>query len=209
MKDEFLAIYNALIVRPGADELLSYLEVSGFFEDPASAKHHLNKQGGLCEHSLNVYRRLKWLCDMEEIQNPKFLRPSDESIAIVGLLHDLCKAGTYKKEPKNQKTYDPEKVSAAQKYQIKHDSNGDFIWETVMGYSNDDPFPYGHGEKSVHIIRGFMQLSREEAFAIRFHMGSWNDGEKQNAGKVFEMYELALLTHMADEFATFVDEKGE
>ena len=40
-------------------------------------------------------------------------------------------------------------------------------------------------------------------------MGAWNDGEKQNAGKAFEMYELALPLHMADELATFVDEKEE
>lgn len=207
MKDEFLYIYNALIVRPGADKLLEWLEKSSFFDDPASAKHHLAIKGGLCRHSLNVYKRLKWLCEMEAIQNPNFQMPSDETIAIVALLHDLCKVGTYIMEPKNQKTYDLDKVAAAPRYQVKNDSLGDFIWETVLQYQNNDTMPFGHGEKSVYIIQNFMRLTREEAFAIRYHMGSWNEGEKQNAGASFELYELALLTHMADEFATFVEEK--
>ena len=129
-----------------------------------------------------------------------------ETITICGLLHDICKVDVYHQEPKNQKTYDPAKVAAAQKYQIKHDSLGDFVWETVMGYKFDDALAYGHGEKSVYVISGFMKLSREEAFAIRFHMGPWQDGEKQNAGKAFETFSLALLMHIADMQATYLDE---
>lgn len=207
MKGEFIELFNQNITRPGAEGLLGWLEKSGFFADPASAKHHLAVEGGLCRHSITVYRRLKWLCEMEALYNPEFQMPSEETIAIIALLHDVCKVGTYVKEPKNQKTYDPEKVAAAMPRERKRDSLGEFIWESVLQYKNEDKMPYGHGEKSVYIISGFMSLTREEAFAIRFHMGSWNEGEKQNAGKAFETYELALLTHMADEFATFVEEK--
>ena len=130
----------------------------------------------------------------------------DETIAICGLLHDICKVGCYKSEPKNQKTYDPEKVKKAQKWQIKHDALGDFIWETVMGYKFDEDFVYGHGEKSVYIVSAFMKLTREEAVAIRFHMGPWQDGEKQNAGKAFEQCSIAALLHIADMMATYLDE---
>lgn len=207
MKKEFISIFGSEVQRAGVVGLLTWLEKSSFYDDPASARYHMNKPGGLCEHSLNVYKRLKWLCEAESANNPKFEMPSGESIAIVGLLHDLCKTGTYKSEPKNRKTYDADKVSAAPRNQVKHDSLGDYIWESVIGYTNDDPMPYGHGEKSVYMIQQFMKLTHEEAFAIRFHMGSWNDGEKNNASKAFEMYELALLLHMADEFATFVDER--
>ena len=207
MKERFLEIYKENIKREGADALLEYLEKSGFFSAPASSRHHLAEPGGLCKHSVHVYERLSALVGMEVMYNQDFAPPSDETIAIVALLHDLCKIGCYKKEPKNQKTYDPEKVAAAQKWQVKHDDLGDFVWETVLGYTFDDPMPYGHGEKSAYIVNGFMKLTREEAFAIRFHMGAWNDGEKQNASKAFEMYELAILLHMADELATFVDEK--
>lgn len=208
MKEEFLYIYNALIARPGADKLLEYLEKSSFFDDPASSRQHLSAPGGLCQHSINVYKRMKWLCEMETLQNPNFQMPSDETIAIVGLLHDLCKIGCYRKEPKNQKTYDPEKVAAAQRYQVKHDSLGDFIWETVLGYKFDDPLPIGHGAKSVIIILKMgMDLTRDEIMAIMYHMGSWTKDDAGDPGKAYEMCELALLLHMADEFATFVEEK--
>ena len=205
-KKLFVSVYNN-INRDGADRLLAHLENGGFFDDPASARNHMNKPGGLCEHSLNVYRRLRWLCEAEGMKNKDFAVPSVETIAIAGLLHDVCKMGTYKLEPRNQKSYDLEKVKKANKYQIKHDAMGDFIWETVEIYTNDDPFPFGHGEKSVYIIQSFMPLMPDEAFAIRYHMSSWQDGEKSGASAAFKMFELAMLLHMADEFATFVDEK--
>ena len=205
-KEQFVSAYK-LISRDGADRLFNHLENGGFFEDPASAKKHMSKPGGLCEHSLNVYRRLRWLCEAEAMKNMEFKAPSVETIAIVSLLHDVCKMGTYRTEYKNQKNYDPEKVSRASRYQVKRDTLGAFVWETVPGYSFDDPFPYGHGEKSVYIIQSYMKLLPEEGFAIRYHMGPWNDGEKNGANAAFTMYELALLLHMADEFATFVDEK--
>ena len=136
-------------------------------------------------------------------------RSDPESVAICGLLHDVCKVNVYQQEPKNRKTYDPEKVAAAEPWQVKHDALGDFIWETVMGYKFEDDLPYGHGEKSVYIISAFMKLSREEAMAIRWHMGfSDNDfkGGGYSVGNAFEKYPLALLTHIADLQATYLDE---
>lgn len=212
MKDKFIEIYKENIRRPGAEKLLTWLESSDFFEAPASTRFHLSKPGGLVEHSVHVYERLLKLYKVEKA-NPAYpgtqYLPADEeleSIAICGLLHDICKVGCYKSEPKNQKTYDPEKVKKAQKWQIKHDALGDFIWETVMGYKFDEDFVYGHGEKSVYIASAFMKLTREEAVAIRFHMGPWQEGEKQNAGKVFEQCSLAALLHIADMMATYLDE---
>lgn len=201
--EEFISIYEQSITRTGADKLLEYLKKSSFFEDPASSRYHLCVPGGLCEHSIHVYKRLKLLCDVEAANDPDFVRPSDETIAICGLLHDLCKIGCYAQEYRNRKTYDEDKVAAAKPYQIKSDGQGQFIWESVMSYRFDDPMPYGHGEKSVYIISGFMPLSREEAFAIRYHMGPWNNDEQRNVGKVFEMYPFAFLTHTADAQATY------
>ena len=212
MKDKFIEIYKENIRRPGAEKLLTWLESSDFFEAPASTRFHLSRPGGLVEHSVHVYERLLRLYKVEKA-NPAYpgtpYLPTDEeleSIAICGLLHDICKVGCYKSEPKNQKTYDPEKVKKAQKWQIKHDALGDFIWETVMGYKFDEDFVYGHGEKSVYIVSAFMKLTREEAVAIRFHMGPWQDGEKQNAGKAFEQCSIAALLHVADMMATYLDE---
>lgn len=210
MKERFIEIFKDRIKRPGADALLSWLEKSDFFTAPASTRFHLSESGGLVKHSVHVYERLRELFSNELSRNaegPVILSEEDEEkIAICGLLHDICKVGCYKKEPKNKKTYDPEKVKAAQKWQIKHDSLGDFIWESVMEYKFDEDFVYGHGEKSVYIASAYMKLIREEAVAIRFHMGPWQDGEKQNAGKAFEQCNLAVLLHIADLQATYLDE---
>ena len=86
------------------------------------------------------------------------------------------------------------------------------LTNVLLGYKFEDSLPYGHGEKSVYIISGFMRLTREEAMAIRWHMGfSDSDfkGGGYNVGNAFEMYPLAVLTHIADLQATYLDEAGE
>ena len=177
IQDRFIQIYKSNIHRKGSDELLAYLQTSSFLCDPASSKYHLAEEGGLVLHSVNVWKRLHWLCNAEATYSDYSV--DDESIAIVGLLHDLCKVGTY-----------------------IYDYTGD-----KLKFSKNDTFPFGHGEKSVYIINKFMTLTEEEAMAIRYHMGSWNEWEKSDASAVFKKYPLALLAHMADEFATFVDEE--
>ena len=213
MKEKFIELFNTNIKRPGADKLLEWLEKSDFFEAPASTRFHLAKPGGLVEHSINVYERLRELYYDEKCRGSdgpvELSDEEEETIAIVGLLHDICKVGVYKQEPKNQKTYDPVKVAIATRGQVKHDALGDFVWETVLGYKFDDQLPYGHGEKSVYIISGFMRLSRDEAMAIRWHMGFTDSdfrGGGQNVGKAFEKHPLALLVHLADLQATYLDE---
>lgn len=206
--EEFKEIYSSNITREGSRSLLQYLETtSNFFQDPASTRFHLSAPGGLVVHSINVYERLKWLCEVEKKhQNLESPIASDESICIVSLLHDLCKADTYTTQPKNFKNYDTAVVHSAPTFQVKHDSHGDFIWDTKMEYVKLDKFPFGHGEKSVYLIQKFMKLTDEEALAIRYHMGSWNSAEASDAGTVFGKYPLAFLLHVADEYATFVDE---
>lgn len=209
--DLFVHLFEENIKRDGADVLLDWLKKSDFFTAPASTKYHGAYEGGLLEHSLNVYD-----CLLGELASMNMTdKYSKETVAIVSLLHDVCKIGLYISEPKNQKTYDLEKVAEArsgQLWAVKHDSLGDFIWETVMGYKHEDQLPYGHGEKSVYILSGFMKLTREEAMAIRWHMGfSDNDfrGGGQSVDKAFEMYPLAVLTHLADMKATYLLENKE
>ena len=202
-KNTFLALYKTNINRIGSDELLEWLDGSDFFEAPASSKYHLNVPGGLCMHSINVYARLKGVLDYAYGDNCPF---NEETIAIVALLHDVCKANTYVLGWKNQKTYDVDKVCAADGWQRKCDALGEFIWETVPQYTFDEQFVYGHGEKSVYLISKHMDLTEDEAVAIRYHMGPWRDGEKQDAGKAFERFPLAFWLHMADSMATFIDE---
>ena len=84
------------------------------------------------------------------------------------------------------------------------------VWESVPYYTIEDNLPYGHGEKSVYILSGFMKLTREEAFAIRYHMGFSTGEDNANVGKAFEMFPLAFALHTADsEAAYFLESKGE
>lgn len=199
MEEKFIEIYKKYIKRAGAEDLMAFLAKSDFFKAPASSRYHLSVPGGLCQHSVNVYEHLRdqYLHYLEK--NPEFtgLTPEqEETIAICGLLHDLCKIAYYVPVKKSRKTG-------------KLLPNGKPEWEDYTGYDVDDKLPYGHGEKSVYIISGFMKLTREEAMAIRWHMGPWQEGEARDAGNAFEMYPLALLTHFADMLATNIYEKEE
>lgn len=193
MKDKFIKAYTENITRPGADKLLAWIESSDFFAAPASTRFHLSSPGGLLEHSLHVFERMKAICANEATITPGFNEPSMETIAVCGLLHDICKANFYAVEMRNRK-------------------NNQGRWEQYPFYVVDDKLPYGHGEKSVYIISGFMRLSREEAMAIRWHMGfADNDfrGGGYSVGNAFEKFPLAVLLHIADLQATYLDETGE
>ncbi len=185
-RDEFIEIYQKYIKREGADKLLEYLLSPGsdFFTAPASTRYHGSYAGGLVEHSLNVYHCLKEYLSRPIVKDIYKLTPNEESVAIVALLHDLCKVNCYKEGRRNVKTPDGK-------------------WESVPTYEYDDQLPYGHGEKSVYIITGFMRLTREEAFAIRYHMGFSEDESKRNVGKAFELYPLGFALHTADMEATY------
>ena len=184
-RDKFIQYYQQFIHREGADRLLEYLtEKSDFFSCPASARYHGAYEGGLCQHSVNVYECLRAYLDRQRVQDDYGLNYTDESVALVALLHDICKVGCYKVSMRNVK-----------------DENG--VWQRVPYYQFDDPMPYGHGEKSVYIISGFMRLSREEAFAIRYHMGFSGNEDKNSVGKALEMYPLAFALSVADMEATY------
>lgn len=186
VKDEFIEIYQKNIKREGADRLLAHLlsPAGDFFTAPASTRFHGAYEGGLAEHSLNVY---ECLCDYlarDRVKELYGIEASAETIAIVALLHDLCKMNFYKPGFRNVK-----------------DDNG--VWQKVPTYEIDDKLPYGHGEKSVYMISGFMRLTREEAFAIRYHMGFSGNEPAGNVGSAFEMFPLAFALSTADMEATY------
>ncbi len=192
MKEEFIQIYRENITRDGADALLDYLEhKSDFFTAPASTRFHGAYAGGLCEHSINVYDCLSDYLQRSRVEELYGLEYSPETVAIVALLHDLCKVGCYKPGTRN----------------VKNEATGQ--WEKVPTFTFDDPLPYGHGEKSVYIISGFMRLSREEAMAIRWHMGFSGNEDKNMVGRALEKYPLAFALSVADMEATYFLEKEE
>lgn len=200
------------IQREGMDSLLEYIRKSDFYTAPASTKYHGSFEGGLLYHSLNVY---DCLCRKTSLSNFNIWKEklneemiAMESIAIIGLLHDICKTHFYGKEMKNQKTYDADKVAAAERWQVKHDNNGDFIWETVPVYMVDDKVPYGHGEKSVMMIEEYIKLTPVERYAIRWHMGFTEPKENWNTLKeAIKKYPVILAAMEADMEATFIMEE--
>ena len=184
-QEEFRDIFTRCVTRKGADKLLAWLEQGDFFTAPASTRYHLAEDGGLCAHSLHVYKRLNMLVKAEGLEI------SDESVALCGLLHDLCKAGFYKKEMRNSKI------------------GG--VWKEVPYFTIDDQFPFGHGEKSVFLIERFLRLTTEEALAIRWHMGGFDDAARGGCSAISVAYgqcPLAVCLHIADMEATYLDEAG-
>lgn len=187
VKDEFLQIYNDNIKREGADKLLDYILNSDYFTAPASSKFHSNFEGGLVKHSINVYKRFKQNIENEFGKDQKII--SQESIAICGLLHDICKTYYYKQDFRN----------------VKVDGN----WIQKPIFNVDDKLPYGHGEKSVYIISGYIKLSREEAMIINWHMGGFDQrviGGSYSLSNAFYMYPTATIFHISDIQATYLDE---
>ncbi len=184
-KERFISIYKEKITREGSRELLNYLcsESCDFFTAPASTRYHGAEVGGLCRHSLNVY---DCLCDQlarRRMKDEYGIHYSEESIAIAALLHDLCKINFYRVESRNVK------------------KNG--VWEAVPYYTIEDNLPYGHGEKSVYIISAYMRLTRDEAFAIRYHMGFSGPEDKNQIGRALEMFPLAFALNVADMEAAY------
>ena len=99
LKERFLTVYKETVTRAGSDSLLDWLEHSDFFVAPASTKYHGCYEGGLLQHSLNVYDCLKIGIEAAGLQGVY----SEETIAIVSLMHDLCKVNYYKKGSRNVK----------------------------------------------------------------------------------------------------------
>jgi HD superfamily phosphohydrolase YqeK len=191
-KRRFTELFKENITRPGSEKLLAYLlsDSSDFFVAPASTRYHGAYEGGLCEHSLHVYDCLRDYLERNRVKEEYGLEYSDESIAIVSLLHDICKVNLYRTSYRNAKN-----------------ENG--IWEKVPYFEYHDTLPYGHGEKSVYIVSSYIRLTREEAMAIRWHMGFSGEENTNTIGKALEMYPLALAVHIADMESTFyIEGKG-
>ena len=180
MKEHFLELLRG-VKREGIEELIQFMEKTDFFKAPASTRFHGDYEGGLVEHSLKVYEILKHKVET----NIEKIDASDDSIKIIALLHDICKANFYKVDYRNAK-------------------NALGVWEKVPYYTVDDTIPYGHGEKSVMMITEYIKLTPEEKYCIRWHMGFTEPKESYTTiGLAYKKYPLALLTHEADLEATY------
>lgn len=183
---QFIEIWKEKVIPARgeqAEKLLAYLDGKhcDFFITPASARSHGNHYGGLVMHSLDVYYCLIDVLS-SEIYKRLGISPSEDTIAIVSLLHDICKVNFYSIESRNRK-------------------NKSGQWETYPFITYNDSFPYGHGEKSVYMISRFMDLSPEETMAIRYHMGFSNCSDEVSRRwytDAARKYPLCVATNEAD-----------
>lgn len=208
-KQAFISIARENISRPGIDRLLAYLDTTDFFTAPCSTKFHLNVKGGLCEHSLNVYKALldiysaylikdnalpdstSTLAYDEALHKDNNVddRSIIETLTIISLFHDLCKANYYKQEMKSVKVGN--------------------AWTQQPVYVTDDQLPLGHGEKSVILLEKFIDLSAEEMLAIRWHMSGFDNavkGGEWSLSTAIQKTKLVAALQLADQIATHLME---
>lgn len=192
MKEQFIKLLQAT-KRTGIESVVNYLEQAGFFFAPASVSRHLSHEGGLLEHSLNVWKMAQMLRMQTIGMRPELEKQlPEDSVTIAALLHDVCKANIYK---------------TVQKWR-KDENNR---WESYDAYDTDySRFPVGHGEKSViMLLRLGLQLTNDEIIAIRWHMGAWNlpmqsYEDKQNISVAYDGCPLAAIIQAADALATHI-----
>lgn len=180
-----------------ADTLLNYLENSDFFTAPASSKYHCAYKGGLVHHTLNVYDNLVKLVEC------KNLNILDDSIKIVSLFHDFAKINFYEIYYKNQKVYSESGT--------KVDSGGSYDWVQISSYkvieAVDRFLYYNHEGTSEYLARCFCPLSTDESIAILHHHGGMSDDcAKDNISGIYGRNNLAVLLHLADMMACYIDE---
>ena len=194
-KERFIELLRST-GRQGIEEVINYLEESGFFLAPASTGHHLSFEGGLMEHSMNVYdmaiaMREPIVTMKQEIEE----KLPEQSIIISALLHDICKANIYKK---------------VQKWDFAKDGTPEQKEKYTTNYSE---MPVGHGEKSVITLLSIgLKLTLDEMVAIRWHMGAWDLAfqsyeAKSNINEAGNRHPLLALIQSADNMATHILEQ--
>ena len=189
VEDEFIFRLKHLIHRDGIDELIDFIKTSGFLTAPASTKYHGAYEGGLLQHSLNVHDVMRKELDMT-FGNEWKMFLSEESVAIVSLLHDLCKTDMYIQQMRNVKV------------------NGEWTQELYYAY-NQEQFSMGHSAKTIHMIQRFIKLTDDEAQAIYWHMGAFDLSQystAQGMGNAYTNNLLAFFLHLADMKATYINE---
>lgn len=197
-KKEFIDILRSINIE-GVDvePLIAYLESSDFFTAPASTKYHAAYEGGLCEHSLLVYKLMKSNVEAALVNSSGYRSESltNDAIKIVALLHDISKIGLYTITSKNEKFYTPDGT--------KYDALGNYNWVTTLSYSvkqADERFVcVDHDVNSAYIVNRFLPLTTEQFAAIANHSGGMtNKFSNNDLNEIYKRFPLALFLHLAD-----------
>jgi hypothetical protein len=163
------------------DSLINWLMETDFFKAPASTRqdYHAAHEGGLAEHSLNVYKAFEAKAKQYKID----IKPSQRIIS--SLCHDFCKINIYKEN------------------ELK---NGDV--SDSKPYVVEDDFPLGHGEKSIYLASYHVQLVPNEALLIRWHMGGFDPQWENYEHKVAEACPAIYAFQAADlEASKYMDKR--
>lgn len=189
-------IYKLNIEGADIEGLAKYLVSSDFFVAPASTIYHANFEGGLCLHSLNVYNTL---VELAEKYAPGIY--DQNSLIVVGLLHDLSKTNFYEKYIMNKKVYLPSGT--------KHDNLGSFDWFSEEAYKVKDAterFIGGdHATNSMFLISRFIPMTYEESVAvINHHFTTETNGFLKDITPIYNKYSLAALLHIADMLSVYL-----
>jgi hypothetical protein len=192
-KDRIISLLE-ITKRPGIEKVIEYLNTTDFFTAPASTKYHNAFEEGLAEHSLNVW-------DVLGRKNGAYGNPiPPDSETITALLHDLCKTNFYKKEMKNVKKG------------TKDNGWGKQVanWVEEEVWVVDDKEPMGHGEKSLWLLSKMIELTDQEAYLIRYHMGFTEPKDNwMHLNNALDKYPEIILLHTADLEATYMIEGRE
>jgi len=154
---------------------------TSWLTSPASTKFHLNKEGGLLEHSVGV---AETLLRFRETLAPQI---SEESCVIVGLLHDVGKIGMPGK---------PRYIKNDNEWEIKHRNTTYKI--------NPKEVYMGLAVRSLYLIAKYISLSDSEAQAILYHDGQYVEGNREVAHHEMP---LTLLVHFADLWTSHIFEE--
>ena len=165
------------------DSFIKMLENdTSWLTSPASTRYHLNKEGGLLEHSVGVAENLL------KFRGAFAPQLSEESCVIVGLLHDVGKIG----------------MPGKPRY-VKNDND----WETKkrgIAYKiNPAEVKMNLAARSLYLVTKYIPLSDSEAQAILYHDGQYVDFNKEVAHKEEP---LTLLVHWADYWTAHIYEEG-
>ena len=212
VKQEYIDIIKSLTRKDcDIDGFLAYLEETDFFTAPASTQYHCSFPGGLCLHSINVYKILLDITNrlaVKKIDNPKFKEGSKEpakikvpvyskdSIILVALLHDLNKINFYEKTIYSKPKYDEESNS--------------MNWTKTTGYKVIDAENRSLGLKGVtSYLRGsmFFPLTEEEINALIYQYSATEKEPVTDLSSILAKYNLAVFLHSADIISTFCIEK--
>ena len=188
-KEQFIELLKQT-KRDGIENLITWMEKNGFFESPCSCAFHLSKEGGLVEHSINVYNTLVILDDALCANIPA------ESMLICALLHDLGKAGDHGKHG-----YVPNMIKS--KTKNKETGEYDIVQSAAKPFETNKHLTYEEHEiRSLLIAERFIYLSEEEETAILHHNGLYGKLDSSYGTHNYDKTKLAFLLHTADMYCS-------